>query len=160
MVTFAAAAGAVLSKPGTQAVLHRFGFKRVLVINGILSAGGLAVYALFRPAWPLWALYAVLLCTGYLRSLQFTAFNTLAYAEVAAPRMSAATTLYSALQQVSLTVGIPISAGVLHLVRAGVVPTPAEFGAAFLVVAAISMLAGPAALCLPRGAGAEMSGRK
>ncbi len=160
MVTFAAAAGAVLSKPGTQTVLRNWGFKRVLVTNGILSALGLGIYALFRPSWPLWAIYAVLLCTGYMRSLQFTAFNTLAYAEVPPARMSAATTLYSALQQISLTVGIPISAGVLHLVRAGVVPTAAEFGAAFLAVAAISMLSGPVALWLPRNAGAEVSGRK
>jgi EmrB/QacA subfamily drug resistance transporter len=159
MVTFAAAAGAVMSKPGTQAVLRRFGFRRVLVVNGVISGVGLAIYAAFRPDWPLWSLYAVLLVTGYLRSLQFTAYNTLAYAEVPPPRMSAATTLYSALQQISLTVGIPISAGVLHLVRAGVVPRPADFGAAFLVVAAISVLSGPVSLWLPKSAGAEMSGR-
>jgi len=159
MITFAAAAGAVISKPGTFAVLRRFGFRAVLVVNGVISGLGLAVYAMFRPDWPLWALYAVLLVTGYMRSLQFTAYNTIAYAEIPASRMSAATTLYSALQQISLTVGIPISAGVLHLVRAGVVPTPAEFGAAFLVVAAISVLAGPVSLWLPKGAGAEMSGR-
>jgi len=159
MITFAAAAGAVISKPGTQAVLHRYGFRRVLVVNGIASSVGLAAYAAFRPSWPIWSLYGVLLITGYLRSLQFTAFNSIAYAEVAPARMSAATTLYSALQQISLTVGIPISAGVLHLVRAGVVPSPAEFGAAFLVVAGVSFLAGPVALLLPRDAGAEMSGR-
>jgi len=160
MITFAAAAGAVISKPGTFAVLRRFGFRNVLVVNGVISGVGLAVYATFRPDWPLWALYAVLLVTGYMRSLQFTAYNTIAYAEIPVARMSAATTLYSALQQISLTVGIPISAGVLHLVRAGVVPTPAEFGAAFLVVAAVSVLSGPVSLWLPKGAGAEMSGRQ
>jgi hypothetical protein len=160
MVTFAAAAGAIASKPGVSALLRRFGFRRVLVVNGVLSAVGLGVYAAFRPWWPLWGLYAVLLVTGYLRSVQFTAYNSIAYAEVPAARMSAATTLYSALQQISLTVGIPISAGVLHLVRAGVVPTPAEFGAAFLVVASVSVLAGPVSLLLPRNAGAEMSGRR
>lgn len=160
MITFAAAAGAVISKPGTFAVLRRFGFRAVLIVNGVLSGVGLAVYAMFRPDWPLWTLYAVLLVTGYLRSLQFTAYNTIAYAEVPPARMSAATTLYSALQQISLTVGIPISAGVLHLVRAGVVPTPADFGAAFLVVAAVSLLAGPVSLWLPKSAGAEMSGRQ
>jgi EmrB/QacA subfamily drug resistance transporter len=161
MVTFAAAAGAVISKPGTQYVLRYFGFRKVLVFNGVVSALGLAVYAAFRADWPLWALYGVLLVTGYLRSLQFTSYNTIAYAEVAPARMSAATTLYSALQQISLTVGIPISAGVLHLVRGGhTVPLPADFSAAFLVVAAISVLAGPVSLLLPRNAGSEMSGRR
>jgi EmrB/QacA subfamily drug resistance transporter len=161
MVTFAAAAGAMISKPGTQIMLRNFGFRRVLVVNGVISGLGLALYAAFRADWPLWMLYGVLLVTGYLRSLQFTAFNTIAYAEVPPARMSAATTLYSALQQISLTVGIPVSAFVLHLVRGGhTVPRPADFSAAFLVVAAISTLAGPASLLLPRNAGAEMSGRK
>jgi EmrB/QacA subfamily drug resistance transporter len=161
MVTFAAAAGAIISKPGTQYVLRYFGFRSVLVVNGIVCALGLAVYAAFRADWPLWTLYGVLLTTGYLRSLQFTSYNTIAYAEVPTAKMSAATTLYSALQQISLTVGIPISAGVLHLVRAGhTVPRPADFSAAFLVVAAISLLAGPVSLYLPRNAGAEMSGKK
>ncbi len=160
MITFAAAAGAVISKPGTSFVLRRLGFRRVLVGNTVLCAAGLAIYGLFRADWPLWTLYGVLLVTGYLRSLQFTAFNTIAYADVAPPRMSAATTFYSALQQVSLTVGIPISAGVLHLARGShAVPLPADFALAFFVVAAISLLAAPASLLLPRDAGAEMSGR-
>lgn len=160
LITFSVAVGAVLSKPGTVTVLRQFGFRRVLIGNGLISALSLAIYAAFRPSWPMWLLYVILLVSGYLRSLQFTAYNTIAYADVPAPRMSAATTLYSALQQISLTVGIPISAGVLHVVRAGVVPTPAEFGAAFLVVAAISLLAGPVALFLPHDAGAEMSGAR
>jgi EmrB/QacA subfamily drug resistance transporter len=161
MVTFAAAAGAVISKPGTSFVLRRLGFRPVLVGNALLCAIGLAGYAAFRADSPLWAMYAVLLATGYLRSLQFTAYNSIAYADIVPARMSAATTFYSAMQQISLTVGIPISAGVLHLVRAGhTVPLARDFSVAFLVVAGISALAAPASLLLPKGAGAEMSGKK
>jgi EmrB/QacA subfamily drug resistance transporter len=161
MITFAAAAGAVISKPGTSLVLRWLGFRRVLVGNAVLCGVGLAIYSTFRDSWPLWAMYAVLLVTGYLRSLQFTAYNTIAYADVPSARMSAATTLYSALQQISLTIGIPISAGVLHLARGGhTVPQVGDFAAAFLTVAAISTLAAPASMLLPSGAGAEMSGRK
>ena len=160
-VTFAAAAGAMVSKPGITFLLGRLGFRRVLVVNGVAGGLGLALYAAFRPEWPAWILYAVLLATGYLRSVQFTAYNSIAYAEVTASRMSAATTLYSALQQISLTIGIPIGAAVLHLVRAGhASPRPADFSAAFLVVAAVSVLSGPASLLLPRDAGAEMSGAR
>jgi MFS family permease len=160
-ITFAAAAGAILSKPGIQYLLRWFGFRNVLVVNGMIGGLGLALYAAFRPDWPLWWLYAVLLATGYLRSVQFTAYNAIAYAEVPAARMSAATTLYSALQQISLTIGIPIGAGVLHLVRVGhELPRPADFSAAFLAVAGISVLSGPVSLFLPRNAGEEMSGRQ
>jgi EmrB/QacA subfamily drug resistance transporter len=160
-ITFAAAAGAIVSKPGIQYLLRALGFRNVLVVNGVIGGFGLALYAAFRPDWPVWWLYVVLLVTGYLRSVQFTAYNTIAYAEVPPARMSAATTLYSALQQISLTVGIPIGAAVLHFVRVGnSTPKPAAFSAAFLAVAAITVLAGPASLFLPRNAGDEMSGRR
>ena len=42
----------------------------------------LGLCATFRPTWPAAALYAVLLVGGFLRSLQFTAYNTLAYGDV------------------------------------------------------------------------------
>ena len=152
--------GSIMSKPGIQYMLRWLGFRRLLVINGVFGGIGLALYASFRPGWPLWALYGVLLVTGYLRSIQFTAYNTIAYAEVPEARMSAATTLYSALQQMSLTVGIPISAGLLHFLRANrTLPSPFDFSVAFLAVAGFSVLSGPASLFLPRDAGAEMSGR-
>ena len=160
-ITFAAAAGAIISKPGIQYMLRWLGFRNLLVVNGVLGGVGLAIYAAFRADWPLWCLYGVLLVTGYLRSIQFTAYNTIAYAEVPAARMSSDTTLYSALQQMSLTIGIPISAGLLHVMRAGhALPRPGDFSVAFLVVAGLSLLSGPASLFLARDAGAEMSGRR
>jgi hypothetical protein len=159
LVTFAAAVGAMVAKPGSQATLRRFGFRSTLAVNGVLCGLGIAAYGAFRPSWPLPAMYAVLLATGYLRSLQFTSYNSVAYADVPAARMSAATTLYAALQQLSLTVGIPIGAAVLHLARSGhEAPTPADFSLAFLTVAAISVLGGPLSLLMPHGAGKAMSG--
>ena len=163
MITFASAAGAIGMKPATQWVLRRLGFRTTLVVNGALCAGVLATYAAFRPGWPLAALYGVLIVGGMLRSLQFTAYNAVAYADVPAERMSAATTLYAMLQQVSLTVGIPISAGVLSLARTGgahAAPVTADFALAFLVVAGISALAAPAGLLLARNAGQAMSGAR
>jgi EmrB/QacA subfamily drug resistance transporter len=162
MITFASAAGAIFMKPLTTFVLRRFGFRSTLAVNALLCAANLALYAAFRPSWPIAALYAVLLLGGVGRSLQFTAYNTVAYAEVPAARMSSATTLYSMLQQISLTVGIPISAFVLQLARGAhhhAVAAPDDFALAFLVVAAISALACPLSLLLPRNAGAEMSGK-
>ncbi len=163
LITFASAAGAIGMKPATTWILRRFGFRSTLVLNALTSAAALALYAAFRPGWPVAAFYAVLVAGGLMRSLQFTAYNAIAYADVPPPRMSAATTLYAALQQVSLTIGIPISAGVLQMARhaAGhAVPQTGDFALAFLVIAGISALAGPAALLLPRGAGREMSGEQ
>jgi EmrB/QacA subfamily drug resistance transporter len=163
LITFASALGAIGMKPVTSMMLRRFGFRATLVVNAAASAALLGCYAAFRPGWPVAAIYAVLLLNGFLRSLQFTAYNSIAYADVPPARMSAATTLYSVLQQVSLTVGIPISAAVLQMARVAgghAVPQTADFTMAFLVVAGIAALACPASLLMPKEAGREMSGAR
>ncbi len=159
-ITFASSAGAFAMKPITQSVLRRFGFRAVLVWNGALSAALIAACAGFGASWPVAGLLGVLLAGGFARSLQFTAFNALAYADIPRERLSAATALYATLQQVSLTLGITAGAGALTVSAAlggRGEPVAADFSAAFLVVAAVSLLAAPAALALRPDAGAEIS---
>ena len=122
----------------------------------------LGVCAAFRPGWPAAAIYAVLLVGGFFRSLQFTAYNTIAYADIPAQQMSAATSLYSTLQQLMLTLGIAAGAAFLDLAMAlnrHAVPNDWDFSMAFAGVALISLLAAPVALAMPKDAGAELTGR-
>lgn len=159
LITFASSAGALAMKPITQAMLRWFGFRTTLVWNGALSAALIAACAAFDASWPAAGLVAVLLAGGFVRSLQFTAFNTLAYADIPRARLSAATSLYATLQQVSLTLGITAGAAALAASAAlgGGEPAASDFSAAFLVVAAVSLLAAPVALLLRPDAGAELS---
>ena len=163
MITFAAALGAIVMKPATQYALRGLGFRTVLVWNAALSAVMLALCAGFRPGWPAAGLYAVLLAGGFVRSLQFTAYNTIAYADIPRARMSAATSLYATLQQLSLTLGITVGAAALQVSTwwsGREAPGVADFSAGFLVVAGVALLAAPMALRLPRDAGAELSGHR
>jgi EmrB/QacA subfamily drug resistance transporter len=160
-ITFASSAGAMVMRPATVGMLRRFGFRDTLLINAVLSTGMLAMMAAFRPAWPLAALYGVLLLGGVFRSLQFAAFNALAYADIPRARMSAATSLYSTLQQVSLTFGVSVGAAALEASMAlakHTTPHISDFSNGFLVVAAASLLSAPLALMMPRNAGTETSG--
>lgn len=50
LVTFATALGAFAMKPLVRPLLKRFGFRAVLVANGVLAAVGVAVCAAFTPA--------------------------------------------------------------------------------------------------------------
>ena len=59
-----------------------------------------------------------LLVGGFFRSLQFTAYNTLAYGDVPRSRMSAATSLYITGQQLAATIGISAGAVALEISRA------------------------------------------
>ena len=160
LVTFASSAGAMVMKPVAQFTLRAFGFRSVLVWNGVLSSLLLAAIAFIRPSWPLVGIYALLFVGGFFRSLQFTSFNAIAYADIPRDRMSAATSLYSTIQQLSLTMGIALGAAVLevarHLTRTQAAPL-AGFVAAFVVVAAVSMVAAPLALFLPSNAGNELT---
>jgi EmrB/QacA subfamily drug resistance transporter len=163
MITFAGALGAIVMKPATQFALRWFGFRTTLAWNGALSAILLGASAAFRPNWPLIAIYAVLLAGGFLRSLQFTAYNTIAYADIPRSRMSAATSLYATIQQVSLTFGITIGAAALEastILSHRTDPAIADFSVAFLVVSAVALLAAPLSALLPRDAGAELSGHR
>ena len=47
---------------------------------------------------------------GFFRSLQFTAINTVAYAEVEPAQMSRATTLVSVNQQLAISAGVAVGA--------------------------------------------------
>ncbi len=162
LVTFAAAAGALGMKPAAQPLLHRFGFRSTLVINGAIAAAFIAICAAFRPSWPTYLLDILLLLGGFFRSLQFTAYNTIAYADIPRPRMSAATTLYATIQQLTLTLGIVIGAASLEITTAlrGQTSTGLlDYSIAFLIVAGIGALASPFCLNLTENAGETLSGR-
>ena len=163
LITFASSAGALVMKPVTQRALRLFGFRDTLIWNGLLSGVMLSLCAAFRPTWPAAAIYGVLLIGGFMRSLQFTAYNTLAYGDVPRARMSSATSLYTAGQQLAATIGV--SAGAMSLAIAGTfsghaVPTPMDFSVAFLVVGLLTTVAAPVALLMPKSAGDELTGRR
>jgi MFS family permease len=163
MITFATSAGALVMKPVTAPLLRRFGFRWVLIWNGVVSATLLAACAAFRPDWAMSALYAVLLVGGFVRSLQFTAYNTIAYADIPKRRLSAATSLYATIQQVSLTLGVVAGAAALEaatFASGRAMPALRDYSLAFLAVALVSLLAAPTAIGLDHDAGSELTKRR
>ena len=162
LITFAGSAGSMLMRFVARPVLHRWGFRTVMIWNGLVASGFLAGIAFMRPSWPLAAVYGLLILGGFFQSLQFTAYNTIAYADIPRDRMSAATSFYTTFQQLNLTLGICVAAGALAgsaLASGHAVPGLADYSTAFLVVAAVSLLASPTCTMLARDAGDELSGR-
>jgi uncharacterized membrane protein len=76
-------------KTGTTRVLRAFGFRRVLLVNGLLNAASILACALLSPATPLLVIAAVLFFGGLTRSMQFSAYNTIAFADIPKPRLAA-----------------------------------------------------------------------
>ncbi|CAG4907307.1 unnamed protein product, partial [Acidocella sp. C78] len=160
-ITFAAAIGALAMKPLAEPVLRRLGFRVAMMLFGGLAVVFTAACAAFRPGWPELGLDAVLLVGGVFRSLQFTALNTIAYADVPRSRMSAATSFYATFQQITLTLGISVAAGALEFTTAlagHAEPAIADYGWAFIIVSAIGALSVPVCARLAPGAGEALSG--
>ncbi len=162
LITFAAAAGAMGMKAATAGMLRRFGFRNILLVNTFISAVFLAACALFTQATPAAMMIGLLFIGGFSRSLQFTAINTLAYAEVEPARVSRATSLVAVAQQLAMSAGVAVGALAVDLTAAWNGHTElgaTDFPPAFLLVAAISTLSVFFFMRLPHDAGSELSGR-
>ena len=145
--------------------LRRFGFRRILIVNGIITALSMALFALLTPATPVVVVVAVLFLHGALRSMQFTCMTTLAYSEVPPERMSRANGFLSAVMQLSMGMGVAVGAITLRLVahangHSAALPQLRDFHIAILFMAILVL--GPVfdSLALPPDAGAMTSGHR
>ncbi|MEX2649569.1 MAG: MFS transporter [Alphaproteobacteria bacterium] len=162
-ITFAGAAGALTMKVAAAPILRAVGFRRALLFNSVVSGVLLIGYGLFEPTTPHLVIVAVLLVGGFFRSLQFTALNTLCYADAAPEQMSRATSLVSVAQQVSQGVGVGLAAVLLHLTLAlrGSEALDADaFDVSYLTIGALSFAAILFFRRLAPDAGAEISGHR
>jgi EmrB/QacA subfamily drug resistance transporter len=163
LVTFASAVGAMGMKTLAARIIRTFGFRNLMTVNAVVSALFLGACALFTVTTPLLLIMIILVVGGFFRSLQFTAINTVAYAEVDPPRMSRATTLVSVNQQLAISAGVAVGAfsvETTQLFRHVNELTADDFAPAFLVVSIISALSTWFFWQMPDDAGHEISGRK
>ncbi len=162
LLTFVAAVGALSSKFAAQWVYRSFGFRSVLSAGVFISAGFIAVNALFTPATPPLLIMGLLLAGGVLRSICFTGVNALVFSDVDEADASQATAINSVSQQISLATGVALAGGILDV--AGKVHGQgillADFHLAFLIVAAVAALSVFAFIRLPPDAGAAVSGHR
>jgi EmrB/QacA subfamily drug resistance transporter len=162
LLTFASSAGALVMRPIAQSVLRWWGFRYTLIWNGVVSATLIACCGAFRPTWPAAAMYTVLLVGGFFRSLQFTAYSSLAYGEVPQPRMSAATSLFSSAQQLAVALSVPLAALVLSVsttISGHASARPSDFSLAFSVTSLLMLCAASVGLLIPATAGDDLARR-
>lgn len=156
VVVIALFVGNIGIKPATTPLMRYFGIRGVMLGAVLASAACLAGIAYLTAATPLLVTLAVLLLSGVFRSVGFTTYNTVAFADVPPERMTSANTLMSTVQELGAGLGVAVGA---LLVRLGGALEADAFRFAFLGLAALLLLPAVEAALLPRGAGNVVAGR-
>lgn len=150
-------AGNLAIKPATTWMLHAFGFKVLLVASGAVGALCMVAMAFLTAETSIVLMAALLFLSGVARSVGFTAYNTITFADVEQSQMSGANTLNSTLQQVASGFGVAVGA---ILLSSGFAVDDAVHGGpllpyqfAFIAIAVLTLYPTLEALALSRAAG-------
>jgi EmrB/QacA subfamily drug resistance transporter len=138
-------AGNLAIKPATTWIMNTYGFKKVLIANGLLIAAGFVALALITPETSAFTIGVILFVNGITRSMHLTLLNTIAFADVPANNMRDANTLGAILMQMNRGLGITLSAlaiaiGTFVLGQDPASPDLATFTFAMLVMSCIALL--------------------
>ena len=164
-VVIALFVGNVGIKPVTTPLMRRFGIRTVLLGSIPASMVCLLGIAALTPTTPLPLLLALLALSGVFRSIGFSAYNSLAFADVDPEHMTPANTLMTTLQELGGGLGVAVGALLLRLGEpvAGVLGLPDDatspYRVAFVLLAVLLLLPIVQVAFLPRSAGAAVTGR-
>jgi EmrB/QacA subfamily drug resistance transporter len=147
-------------KPATTPLIRRFGFKAMLVFASLASAGTLALCALLTAETPQPVIFALLVCSGAFRSIGFSSYASVQYADIVPAQLTSANAVSATLVQLATGTGIAVAALLIRIFD-GVEAFPADpagpFRGAFLTMAVLMLFSTADSLSLHRHAGAEVS---
>lgn len=157
LMVIALFAGNVLIKPTTTPLMRRFGIRTVIIADGILSVLCFGAIALVGVHTPAVVIASILVASGALRSIGFTAFNTLAFSDVKSERLTDANTLHATAQELFAGFGIALGA-IAVTVATGITDSlgrsPGEaFSLSFAALGALMLVVVAGGLALPKDAG-------
>jgi len=161
LVLLASGAVAFVTKTFTARILAWYGFRRVLIWNGVFCALALALCATYRAAWSVPLIALLTSIGGLVRSVQLNALAAIAYADLPRSAVASATSLNTTFQQLAVMFGISLSVAIVDLsARLAHRPQPAaeDYAVAFIVLALVALAAVPVALQMQSSAGRELSG--
>lgn len=141
-------------KPATTPLLRLFGYRTVLIAASAVAAVTVVLMAFMQPDTPDWLLATLLFVSGAARSVGFTAYNTIAFADVAQAHMTEANTLFSTLSQIAAGFGVAVAAALLKAARPLQAAGPsAPYSATLLVIAIVLGMALVEALLMSPSSG-------
>ena len=145
-------AGNLTIKPATTPLMRRYGIRNVLLVNGVTSVVCFGLLAALQPGLPVALMAVVLYLSGALRSIGFTAYNSLAFSDVDGEDLTHANTLNASVQELAAGLGVAVAALLLSQFT--------SYSATYLALGALLALTLVATVRLPRQAGSHVSGHR
>jgi EmrB/QacA subfamily drug resistance transporter len=146
-------------------ILARLGYRTVLIGNSVITGALIMLFATIDVGTPAWRIAMQAFILGFFTSAQYTSMNTLVYADVGLHETSAASTIASTGQQMSISFGVASAS----LIAAMFVPEnlrsePAALvhgvHQAFIVLGLMTMASCVVFIQLRKEDGTSISGRK
>ncbi|MBO7080494.1 MAG: DHA2 family efflux MFS transporter permease subunit [Neisseriaceae bacterium] len=109
------ALSSILAKPLMMPMIHRFGYRKVLLVNTAIVGLNLMAFAIPSAHVHLLWFLPILMFTGLTNSLQFSTMNTITLANLRIQQNSSGNSLMSVNQQLSMSFGLAIGASILQL---------------------------------------------
>jgi EmrB/QacA subfamily drug resistance transporter len=162
LMTLASATGSLAMRFALRPLLRPLGFRRLLIGNAVVTGVYLAGCGFFRVGTPYLVIVLALLVGGFSRSVQFTAVQSLGYAEMPSAVVSRATAFSAMTQQLAQCFGVGMTALIVHLSliwngRAAITAVDVGFG--YYAIGAAALISTIVFYLLPAHAGAELSER-
>ena len=108
LLTMPQALAAMAMKLLSRPIMKRFGHRRVLLTNTLVLGATMTLFTQIDRGAPIGAILALSLMQGFVASLQFTAMNSLVYADIDDRDASMAGSIASTAQQLSLSFGVAV----------------------------------------------------
>ncbi|UGS42831.1 multidrug transporter subunit MdtD [Pseudocitrobacter corydidari] len=109
------ALGSILAKSTVTQVLRWLGYRKTLVGITLFIGVMIAQFSLQSPSMPIWMLILPLFVLGMAMSTQFTSMNTITLADLTDENASSGNSMLAVTQQLSISLGVAISAAVLRV---------------------------------------------
>lgn len=145
-------AGNFLFKPFTTPLLRVLRFRTVLMIDTAVSACTVAAFAFLRASTPVVVVAIILIVSGMFRSLGYTCYNTITFADIEQPMMRQANSLANMIQQLTTVFAVAFAVVSMKIGRQ-MIGLQSEYSFAFIVMAVLIIFATFGAFRLPRLAG-------
>lgn len=154
----------LIGKSFVVPVVTYFGYKKTLVYNTILLGSLICSFYFLRSTTPLYVIVGILLVHGLINSIQFTAMNTIALADLDKNNSSEGNSLLAVTQQLAISFGISVASFVLLIFQDAEVLQVGEermmFNRSFLVLGILTILSTGVFLGLKSEDGANLSRKK